>query len=105
MHHIFSALSDPTRLSILSALQEGPLPVGELVKKTNFSGATISRHLDALERGTLVVRRKDGNRRICHLNGEGFQIAHEWLEQYEQFWQGALNRLENVMDQQTETKT
>lgn len=98
MHLTFNALSDPTRLNIITVLSDGPRPVGDLVEATSLKGATISKHLDVLERGELITRERDGTRRICHINPKGLKAAYEWLATYEEFWVSALDRLGAVMD-------
>lgn len=105
MHLTFSALSDPTRLNIMAVLSDGPRPVGDLVEATSLKGATISKHLDVLERGDLVIRKREGNRRICHINPVGLRAAYEWLATYEEFWVGALDRLGAAMDGQDATRS
>lgn len=56
----FAALSDPTRLRILSLLSGGELCVGDLVTILDVPQPTISRHLAYLRRSALVSTRKSG---------------------------------------------
>lgn len=58
----FKALSDPGRLSILAALQEGERTVGELCLATARSQPNVSQHLAQLAHAGLVVARRDGAR-------------------------------------------
>lgn len=59
--HRFRALSEPQRLRILRALEDGPHSVGEVVAKLNGNQPNISRHLQALTLAGLTARRRDGN--------------------------------------------
>lgn len=52
----FRALSEPTRLHILSLLRDGEHNVGELAQKCNYTSANISRHLTVLSKHGLVAR-------------------------------------------------
>ena len=56
----FRALSDPTRLRILSLLREGELCVCDLVNILDLPQPTVSRHLAYLRKTGLVSARKDG---------------------------------------------
>lgn len=56
----FKALGEPTRLSLLQALQEGELAVGDLVNRTGLSLANASKQLQQLHAAGFVSRRKDG---------------------------------------------
>jgi len=100
MHLTFNALAEPTRLEIMKVLSRGPRPVGDLVEATELKGATITKHLDVLERGSLVYRTREGNRRICHINPAGLKAAYQWLGAYEDFWVNAMDRLDTAMDEQ-----
>ncbi len=56
----FQALSEPTRLQILSLLCAGERNVGELAELTGFTAANISRHLAVLARQGVVAREARG---------------------------------------------
>lgn len=56
----FQALSEPTRLQILSLLREGERNVGELAQECGYTSANISRHLAVLSKHGLVARDSRG---------------------------------------------
>jgi DNA-binding transcriptional ArsR family regulator len=56
----FLALSEPTRLHILSFLREGEKNVGELAQLCEYTSANISRHLAILSKHGLVARENRG---------------------------------------------
>ena len=55
-----SALSDPTRIFILYALNERPLNVTELTKELGIPQPTTSRHLKVLRERGLVYTERQG---------------------------------------------
>ena len=61
--------------------------------------ASRRRVLDVLERGDLVIRKREGTRRMCHINPTGLRKAHRWLSEYEEFWIGAVDRLGAALEQ------
>jgi DNA-binding transcriptional ArsR family regulator len=52
---LFRGFSDPSRLSILEALRNGPLTVSEIVQETGLSQSNVSNHLACLRDCGLVV--------------------------------------------------
>ena len=56
----FQALSEPTRLHILSLLRDGERNVGELAQLCDYTSANISRHLAILSKHGLVARDNRG---------------------------------------------
>lgn len=56
----FQALSEPTRLHILSLLRSGERNVGELAQLCEYTSANISRHLAILSKHGLVAKDNRG---------------------------------------------
>ena len=57
---LFRGFSDPSRLSILEALREGPCTVGEVVEATGLSQSNVSNHLGCLRDCGLVLSEQQG---------------------------------------------
>ena len=57
---LFSALSDPTRLRIISILLEGELNVGDIASQLGMTESAVSHQLRGLRQLHLVSSRKDG---------------------------------------------
>ena len=62
-----SALSDPTRIFILYALNEKPLNVTELTNELGIPQPTTSRHLKVLRERGLVYTERQGTVITYHL--------------------------------------
>jgi len=56
----FRALSEPTRLKLLMALEDGEKNVTELVNLTGATQTNVSRQLSVLATAGLLARRKSG---------------------------------------------
>ncbi|MBV7338152.1 metalloregulator ArsR/SmtB family transcription factor [Chloroflexi bacterium TSY] len=93
----FSALSDTTRLTILSQLLEGPANVGELSRPFSISPPAISRHLKVLESAGLIQRVRNRQQWICSIRPEGFVEASRWIEQYRQSWSQQFDALDRQL--------
>jgi len=94
---VFHALGDATRRKMLAQLSSGERTVSELAEPYDMSLAAASKHIKALESAGLITREVQGRTHICRLNAEPLSAAHEWLEFYERFWTGALDRLEALL--------
>lgn len=56
----FSVLSEPSRLRIMYAVCSGEKSVSEVVELCGSSQANVSRHLAALHKAGILLRRKNG---------------------------------------------
>ena len=94
---VFRALADPTRRAMLSALRGGERSIVELAEPFDMTLAGAAKHVQVLDRANLVVRRKEGRTQYCQLNVKAIQEAYVWLEQYSQFWNTKLDKLESLL--------
>lgn len=93
----FSALADPTRRAILTQLASGVSTVTELAKPFKMTMPAITKHLKVLERAGLIERSRDAQRRPCQLQAKPLQEVAAWVEQYRQFWEQRLDRLDDYL--------
>ena len=75
----FKALSDPVRREILVMLREGKMPAGEIAKKFDMTGATISYHLSQLKKAELIRESKYKNFVYYELNASVFEEVMLWF--------------------------
>jgi DNA-binding transcriptional ArsR family regulator len=68
MDSVFKAIADPNRRKILKMLKRRDLSVSDIQKHFDFTGATLSHHLDALKRANLVVTERRGQFIFYSLN-------------------------------------
>jgi DNA-binding transcriptional ArsR family regulator len=76
----FEALGDPNRREILRLLSAGDKPVHELADELPISRPAVSRHLRLLKSAGLVAEERRGTERVYHLQEQGLQAVHEYLE-------------------------
>ena len=98
----FSALADPTRRALLARLSEREgLSVSELARPFPVSLPAIMKHLDVLSDAGLISRVKTGRVVACQLSAGPMEEALEWLNRYQRFWSGALDRLATFVEEET----
>ena len=71
---------------------------GELGKQFDSAQPTISRHLKVLEDAKLVERSVEGRVHLFRLRQKPLQEAGAWVERQQQFWNGALDQLESMLE-------
>jgi DNA-binding transcriptional ArsR family regulator len=95
----FHALSDPTRRAILARLEtESSLSVSELAQPFPMQLNAVMKHLDVLNDAGLVARSKQGRTVTVCLTPEPMEAAMTWLQRYERFWTGSLDKLAALVE-------
>ena len=90
----FAALADPTRRAILARLASGEASVTELAEPFDKSLLAVSKHLKVLERAGLIGRNREAQWRRCRLEASPLRDVSQWIDQYREFWEERLDRLE-----------
>jgi DNA-binding transcriptional ArsR family regulator len=100
LDHIWKALSDETRRTILDFLRTGPKPTTEIVEQfPNLSRFAVMKHLDVLRQAALVVTREEGRQRINSLNAVPIRMIYErWVSKYEDLWANTLLRVKEAAE-------
>ena len=95
----FAALADPKRRAMLARLSQGEASVTELAQPflDQMSLPAVTKHLQVLERAGLITKTREAQFRPCKLNGLAFKEATDWLEQYREFWEASLDRLDEYL--------
>jgi DNA-binding transcriptional ArsR family regulator len=94
---VFNAIAEAHRREILDVLITGEKAVGAIVNDLSMSQPQVSKHLRVLSDVGLVKCRADGRRRLYRLDHEHLRPLHDWLEKYEQSWNGRLDRMDDYL--------
>lgn len=74
---LFRGFGDPSRLSILEALLDGPKKVGEIVQITGLSQPNVSSHLGCLRDCGLVAAQASGSYVIYQVSDDRVRLILE----------------------------
>ncbi len=77
----FQALSDPTRLKILSLLGAGSMNVSDMVERLDITQPAVSRHLKVLREAGLIVDSRRGKWVEYSCNPSTVAEAAEYLRE------------------------
>lgn len=89
---------------MLNDLAEGERSVGQLAEPFEMSLAAASKHIKVLENAGLIRRSVRGRTHLCRLEPGPLASAHQWLSQYERFWNSRLDVLERLLREEDARK-
>lgn len=92
-----TALADPTRRAILARLAQGETTVTELAEPFDMTLPAVSKHLKVLQRAGLIEQSRHAQWRPCRLLPGPLKDVAEWVEQYRQFFEQSLDRLDEYL--------
>jgi DNA-binding transcriptional ArsR family regulator len=96
---IFAALSDPTRLAIVTRLMEGEATVQDLARPFAITQPAVSRHLRVLEEAGLIETRVAGSARPRRLRPEAIEELWTWLGHLRAATEANYARLDALLDE------
>jgi DNA-binding transcriptional ArsR family regulator len=94
---VFNAIAEARRRDVLDTLIAGEKAVGEIVSDLSMSQPQVSKHLRVLSEVGLVRCRAEGRRRLYRLEPVRLRPLLEWLAQYEQAWNGRMDRMDDYL--------
>jgi DNA-binding transcriptional ArsR family regulator len=102
---VFAAISHPARRQMLDLLAVADHSVNALAGHFQMSRPGVSQHLRILLDAGLVTEQRHGRERHYHFVPEQLAVVREWIAQYERFWDGRLQRLQQVLAKKSEAKS
>lgn len=98
--HIFAALGDPTRLSLVAKLIDGkPHSISTLTEGTKVTRQAITKHLTVLEGVGLVSSFKEGRESLYELDPKPLESLQEYLDIIAKQWDRALHSLKTFVEE------
>jgi DNA-binding transcriptional ArsR family regulator len=98
---MFGALADHTRRDIVRRAIDAGEGVAELASHYPMSFAAVQKHIAILERAGLVTKQRIGRRKVVQANLEGLRVARRLLDQYEELWRGRIDRMSELVNENT----
>ena len=107
MEHVFRALADRHRRSLLDRLfTEDGLSLAELCEGERITRQAVSKHLGILESAGLVVSIRVGREKRHYLNPVPIQeIGDRWIAKYARRRLRAVSALKNALEEERDEPT
>jgi DNA-binding transcriptional ArsR family regulator len=92
----FKALAEPRRREILRLIWSQELPAAQIAARfDDVTRSAVSQHLGVLRDADLVLKRRDGTRRLYRVNHEEMAKLRNFLDEY---WTDSLERLRDLSE-------
>jgi DNA-binding transcriptional ArsR family regulator len=97
--HVFAALGDATRLSLVAKLSRGePHSISQLTGRSRLTRQAITKHLRVLERAGIVHSVRRGRESLFKFDLEPIADVTEYLTFVSEQWDQALSRLKSFVE-------
>jgi len=100
----FQVVADPSRRQILYLLSKDSLTINSLAENFDMSRPAVSKHVKVLYNAGFISIEDVGRERRCALKQDGFKDLEKWLEYFDAFWGGKLNKLGSLLNDKTTKK-
>ena len=100
----FRALADPTRRAIVDRLSRSQASVSEIAKPLKMSLVAVVQHIQLLEECGVIRTQKTGRVRTCRIEPHALGMVERWLSERRAMWEGHLDRLGAVLEEQRTTE-
>jgi DNA-binding transcriptional ArsR family regulator len=98
LDNVFEALAHKHRREIIHMLSLQPCSISQLAAMRGLSLPAIHKHIEVLEKGGLIIRKKIGRTNFLALNREGLHGIQDWFTQYHTYWGSDQETLENYTE-------
>lgn len=103
---VYSAIAEPRRRRIIDLLAAGgERAVGDLVRILRMPQPAVSKHLGVLRGVSLVAVSRRGKQRLYRLNAVELKPVHDWIKNYEQFWNHQMLRIKERAERKARSAT
>lgn len=95
LDNVFEALANKHRREIIYILSLQPCSISKLASVRNLSLPAIHKHIEILEKGGMINRKKIGQTNFLTLNRASLLSLRNWVMQYQTYWGSEEATLEN----------
>jgi DNA-binding transcriptional ArsR family regulator len=95
LDNVFEALANKHRREIIYVLSLQPCSISQLASMRNLSLPAIHKHIEILEKGGMIIRKKIGQTNFLALNRKSLRGLQDWVMQYHTYWGNDEETLEN----------
>ncbi len=100
----FQVIADPSRRQILYLLSKDSLSINALAENFEMSRPAVSKHIKVLHNSGFISIEDIGRERYCSLQKDGFNELQKWLEYFDAFWAGKLQKLGTLLNDKNKKK-
>jgi len=99
----FQVIADPSRRQMLMMLSKDSMTINSLAKNFDMSRPAVSKHIKILYGAGFISITEIGRERHCILKQDGFNQLQNFINYFDKFWEGKLNKLQLILNNKAKT--
>ncbi len=94
----FQVIADPSRRQMLMLLSKNNMTINSLAENFEMSRPAVSKHVKVLYGAGFITIKNIGRERYCTLQQDGFDEIQDFIDYFDKFWAGKLQKLQMILD-------
>src|ERR1041385_2982132 len=90
----FQVIADPSRRAMLQLLSKNSMTINSLAENFDMSRPAVSKHIKIMYNAGFISITDIGRERYCTLKQDGFKELQGFMDFFDKFWAGKLQKLE-----------
>ncbi len=100
MDAVFQALAHADRRRVLDLVKGSPgISVGDVCSQFGTSRIAVLKHIQVLEDAGLIIRKKEGRKRLLYHNTVPIQLIYDrWTSEYSKLWSSRVTSIKHRIE-------
>jgi DNA-binding transcriptional ArsR family regulator len=99
----FQVIADPNRRHMMQLLSKNSLTINALAENFDMSRPAVSKHIKIMYNAGFISITDIGRERYCVLRKDGFKEVQEFIDYFDKFWAGKLQKLESILNNKSKS--
>ena len=99
----FQVIADPSRRRMMQLLSKNSLTINALAENFDMSRPAVSKHIKIMYNAGFISITDIGRERYCVLKQEGFKEVQDFIDYFDKFWAGKLQKLETLLNNKSKS--
>ncbi len=99
----FQVIADPSRRQMLMMLSKNSMTINSLAGNFDMSRPAVSKHIKVLYKAGFISITGIGRERHCVLKQDGFNEVQDFINYFDKFWLGKLEKLQMLLNKKAQT--
>lgn len=95
---VFQVIADPSRRQMMQLLSRDSMTINALAENFDMSRPAVSKHVKILYSAGFISIKDIGRERYCTLRQDGFKELQDFINYFDKFWSGKLQKLEALLN-------
>jgi DNA-binding transcriptional ArsR family regulator len=101
---VFQVIADPSRRQMLQMLSKQSMTINTLAENFDMSRPAVSKHIKIMSNAGFISITDIGRERHCIFRQDGFDELQGFINYFDKFWTGKLQKLESLLNKKQNQK-